>query len=136
MGLTLPPEIFDLLFKYIPYRFECNGNQTFCYIPNGIEDIDNYEEFPMLSFKLNLNNNNIFYISLKDLIINLSGDIGTRYCIERGKHSISGISRCTPDPQQQGQNKGNSDCTSSGIIIFGTKVLHSLYTIFDFPNKR
>lgn len=135
--LTLPPEIFDLLFKYIPYSFICNGNQTFCYISSDIneDDLDKYESFPMLSFKLNANNNDqsqTFYISLKDLIIKLSEDKETKYCIERGNNSIKKIGECSPDRT----TGGNHDCTSKGIIIFGTRVLTSLYTIFDFPNKR
>lgn len=136
--LTLPPEIFDLLFKYIPYSFICNGNQTFCYISNEIknDDLNKFDSFPMLSFKLNENdnnNNNVFYVSLKDLIIELSNDKEIKYCIERGKHSINDISECTPNPKKQ---QGSHDCTGNGIIIFGTKVLQSLYTILDYPNKR
>eukprot|EP01084_Bolivina_argentea_P107808 192722_1 len=147
--LTLPPEIFDLLFKYIPSGFQCNANQTFCYISKDINDneINNVNKFPMISFKLNLNNNtydnsNVFYISLKDLILINDDDIYNKYCIEKGKNSINKIDKCTPDPQSSNSNSNsnsnnnNRDCTRSGIIIFGTKVLKSLYTILDYPNKR
>merc|ERR1712228_105559 len=62
-----------------------------------------------------------------DLVIELRDDQGINYCIERGQNSMSRIDECSLE---------RSECTSNGLIIFGTKVLNSLYTILDFPNRR
>ena len=45
-------------------------------------------------------------------------------------NEINEINSCNPN--------NNKQCTPKpkGIIIFGTKVLKSLYTIFDYKNKR
>ena len=131
--LTLPPEMFDLFFTFVPFGFECNAEQTFCYILSDItgDRLHDYKSFPMLSFKLSDDaNGRIFYVSLMDLVIELQGAQGMNYCIERGQHSMSKIDECAP-----GRLKA-SECTSNGVIIFGTKVLNSLYTILDFPNIR
>merc|ERR550525_1327361 len=126
--LTLPPEIFDVVFKYIPFVLDCNENSTLCYIdpelePNGDDedsnrfntfDTWNVEDFGVFSFRMSHNGARMF-IPIIDLIIALEGDSGTRYCIERGTYSSSGIGHCHIEDLWE--------CTRSGLIIFGTKAL-------------
>jgi len=136
MCLTLPPEIFDVVFKYVPFGWDCNENSTFCYIDPAVDGHQSAtfdaEDFAMFSFRMSVDGEALF-ISLRDLVVALEGDsVGSRYCVERGPNSVAHITEC----QIVGKNGGHSPCTNSGIIIFGTKALRSLYSVLDFPSKR
>lgn len=119
--LTLPPEMFDVLFRLLPHN-DCDG--SFCYVSEAaVRGLS-------VTFGVSLSGERM-RVPLSDLLIAVEGDAkGVRLCVERGSHSVDGIAQCAQN------DRGGDSCTSHGLVVLGAMVLRSLYTVLDFPNKR